>query len=105
MELRRSPRFELDQPVTATDLDNKIPVPGRLTNFSIHGIRLQVETELAVGALLKIEWGKTLLLGEVNYCRPEQTGFAVGVELEHALYDIEALAEQMGARPIPRKPD
>jgi hypothetical protein len=103
MELRRSPRFELDQPVIATDLDDRVHVPAKLANFSSHGIRLIVETRFKVGALLKVEWNGTLVLGEVIYCRPEQEGFSVGVELEHALYDVENLARQMGAKPVSRK--
>ncbi len=98
MELRRSPRFELDQPVTVTNLEDKTAMPARLANFSTNGVRLLIGVAVPSGALLKVEWGTTLLLGEVIYCRPEENGFSVGMELEHALYDTTALANQMGAR-------
>ncbi len=97
MDLRRGPRYEVDQPVTVTDLETKQPFPGKLANFSTHGVRILLDRSVAPGAIIKIEWRSTLLLGEVIYCRQEGGGFAVGMELEDALYDTEALALQMGA--------
>ena len=41
---------------------------------------------------MKLESGHILLLGEVRYCRPEADGFAIGLDLEHALYNTEELA-------------
>jgi hypothetical protein len=32
-----------------------------------------------------------ILLGEVCYCLREGEGYAVGIELEHAIYDVEEL--------------
>ncbi len=104
MELRRSPRFELNQRVTVTNLENKTTAPARLANFSTNGVRLLVDVRIPTGALLKVEWGTTLLLGEVIYCLPEESGFSVGMELEHALYDTKALASQMAPRPAEGKP-
>ncbi len=105
MELRRSPRYELDQQVTVTNLEDKLAVPGRLANFSTNGVRFLVESQIPLRSLVKVEWDSTLLLGEVIYCRREGSGYSVGMELEHALYDIEKIAAQTGAHPARRDND
>jgi len=41
---------------------------------------------------LKIEWNQILLLGDVCYCQPAERGFAIGLQLEHALLHTGELA-------------
>jgi len=90
---RREPRFVIDQPVTVRDLEHPgPPVLGRLVNFSAQGTRLILEQEISPGAMVKVEWGGTMLLGEIIYCAPEGAEFAAGLELEDALYETEVLA-------------
>ncbi len=89
---RREPRFEIDQPVSVKNLEQPdIVVAGRLANFSASGIRLMLERELSLGTMVKVEWGGTILLGEIIYCSPQGAEFAVGLQLEDALYDAEGL--------------
>ncbi len=84
----REPRFEIDQPVFVTDLQQPYPpIPGRLVNFSANGTRLLLEQELKPGTMVKVEWGGTLLLGEIIYCTPQSSEFAAGIALEDAVYD------------------
>jgi hypothetical protein len=93
MDSRSQPRLETDEPVHVTVLgecDTKFL--GRITNSSTRGIGLVVDRRVLLGSAVKVEWGHTLLLGEVRYCRPEGDGFAIGLDLEHALYHTEELA-------------
>ena len=100
MEYRRDPRFQTNQPVSVTDLENSSsPQPGLLVDFSNLGVRLFVPCSLSPGTAVKVEWAGTLLLGEVIYCRPADEGFQAGLRLEDALYDTDALAAMLVERP------
>ena len=93
MDSRSQPRLEIDEPVHVTVLgecDTKFL--GRITNSSTRGIGLVIDRRVPLGSAVKVEWGNTLLLGEIRYCRPEGDGFAIGLDLEHALYQTEELA-------------
>ncbi len=94
MEYHRcEPRFESDQPVAVTNLEQPgTPVAGRLTNFSANGTRILLGRELRPGTMVKVEWGGTVLLGEIIYCTPEGKDFALGLQLEDALYETDKLA-------------
>jgi hypothetical protein len=88
MDARREPRFNINQSVSVTNLG--VPgeaLPGKIVNFSARGIRLLLEKEIVVGAIIKVELATTLLLGQVTYCIPEDAQFSVGMELEEAVYD------------------
>ncbi|MBZ5497322.1 MAG: PilZ domain-containing protein [Acidobacteriia bacterium] len=90
---RREPRFEIDQPVTVTNLEQPgIPQLGRLANFSAKGTRMILAHELTPGTMVKVEWGGTVLLGEIIYCAPHGSEFAVGLELEDVLYEKHMFA-------------
>ncbi len=93
---RRDPRFEIDQPVTVTNLHQpQSSVLGRLVNFSANGTRLLLEQEMKPGTMVKVEWGGTLLLGEIVYCTPQNSEFAAGLALEDAVYDTLVLASMV----------
>ena len=96
MEYRREPRFETNQAVVITNLDRRFCLPGHLVNFSSQGIRLLLTRELDAGTAVKVQWPGTLLLGEVIYCRPSEEGYCVGLQLEDALFDTEALSAMKG---------
>jgi hypothetical protein len=98
MEYRRGPRFEVNQSVTVTNLEDKTPFAGRLSNFSMHGVCLEVDRQISPGSIVKVVWNGALLLGEVIYCQAEGEHFSLGLELEDALYDTEMLAAEMDAR-------
>ena len=67
-------------------------MPGRLANFSANGVRLLLEENLNPGTMIKVEWGGTILLGEILYCNRQGLQYAAGLELEDALYETETLA-------------
>jgi hypothetical protein len=91
---RRELRFEIDQPVRVINLgETSSPVAGRLANFSANGIRLLLDHEIHPGTMVKVEWGSTILLGEIIYCKPAGSEFSVGLELEDALYETDSIAD------------
>jgi hypothetical protein len=93
MEKRKEPRFETEQHVIVTNLDlPAFELAGRITNFSANGTRLILEGEVARGTMVKVEWGTAILLGEIIYCQPEGSEFAVGLKLEEVLYEKEMVA-------------
>jgi len=93
MDLRSQPRLQSNEPVHITVLgEYETTFLGRITNWTECGLGLLTEQPAPAGAAVKLEWNNTLLLGEVCYCHPERDGFAMGVDLEHALYHTEELA-------------
>jgi hypothetical protein len=105
-DCRRGPRFEIDQPVTVKNLDDPgPPLPARLVNFSAKGIRLILGQKLNPGIMVKVEWGGTILLGEIVYCMPLGFEFAAGLEIEDAAYETEVLApmQQVNAEVVVQK--
>ena len=56
-----------------------------------------MEVPVAAGTALKVELDDALLLGEVIYCRPDESVFYVGVELEHALCGLGELSRMVNA--------
>ena len=99
MEQRGEPRFDVEQTVRLTTLGEKPEqVVAQIVNISGTGMRLLVDRMLAPGVALKVEWDEILLLGEVCYCQPEPEGYAIGLEMEHALLhtrDLARLAQQL----------
>jgi hypothetical protein len=85
--------LETNEPVHVTVLGQyETKFLGRIKNFSGRGIGLLAGQPAPLGSAVKLESGHILLLGEVRYCRPEGDGFAIGLDLEHALYNTEELA-------------
>src|SRR5437867_1974837 len=93
VDLRSEPRFEVNQPVTATVIGKDVDrIPARILNLSGKGMRVSIDRRLPVGAAVKIEWRDTLLLCEVCYCCPEGELFSAGLQVEHALFHTMELA-------------
>ena len=98
MDSRSQARLETNEPVHVTVLGEcDTTFLGRITNSSSRGIGLLAGQPAPLGSAVKVEWGHTLLLGEVCHCRPEGNGYAIGLELEHALYNTEELARLAAA--------
>ena len=93
MDLRSQLRLEADEPVHVTVLgEGEAQLLGRITNYSANGMGIEIDARVSIGAAVKVEWSDTLLLGEVCYCRPQGKGFAIGLRLEHAVYNTSELA-------------
>lgn len=59
--------------------------------MSGRGLRLLTTKALAPGTLVRVDWNRTMFLGEVCYAQPQGSGFALGLRLEHSLLHTESL--------------
>lgn len=92
MEQRGEPRIDVEQTVRLTTLGGQSEeLPAQIANLSGTGMRLLVDRHIPAGATLRVEWDQILLLGEVCYCQSVDGGYAIGVELEHALLHTREL--------------
>jgi hypothetical protein len=93
LDLRSQLRLDADEPVHVTVLGEcEAQLSGRITNYSANGMGLEIDAQVSIGAAVKVEWSNALFLGEVCHCRPVGEGFAIGLRLEHALYNMSDLA-------------
>ena len=93
---RQAQRHQLSQSAIVSVLGTASQVlQGEIRNVSKGGTQLQLDQPLGTGSLLRIEYNNNLLLGEVVYCQQEQTGWVVGIRIEHALSGLTALADAM----------
>ena len=65
---------------------------GTIRNLSEGGTQIRLDEPLLPSTLVKIEYEDNLLLGEVIYCQQEQSGWLVGIKIEHGLFELTALA-------------
>ena len=52
-----------------------------LEDISLTGVCLQVEQPIAAGTAIAVQYGDGELLGTIRYCRQQDTGWFLGVEL------------------------
>lgn len=52
-----------------------------LEDISLTGVCLQVEQPISVGTMLAVHYGDGELLGTIRYCRQQDSGYLLGVEL------------------------
>jgi hypothetical protein len=98
MDQRREPRFRADQPVTVTVLtDPRRQVAGRVRNASGRGLGVLTAARVEPGAALQIEIDDAVVLGEAIYCRSEQDGYYIGVELDQVLVGLTELGRNLAA--------
>src|SRR4051812_43252262 len=93
MDQRRESRFQVNQRVRVTVLEPaRAGIEGKIRNASGRGIGIEMPERLATGDAVKIDLDDSFLLGEVIYCRADGNGWYAGIELEHALFGLAALA-------------
>jgi hypothetical protein len=103
MQQRRDERIQADQTVEITVFGPPdIRLPARIINVSGRGIGLEIEGPIAIGSALKIVLEDAILLGEVIYCRSQNEGWYLGIELEQALRGLGELAASLSAFSEPR---
>ena len=86
----------MDQPVVVTLLDGReMRRRAQVTNASAWGVGIEMRCPVAPGALLKIEFGDAVALGEVVHCREAAGSYYVGVRLEQALKSVADLAAEL----------
>ena len=93
---RQDQRHQLNQPATVSVLGTANEIPCEIRNISEGGTQLRLDQPLRCASLVAIHYDDNRLLGEVIYCAPEQTGWLVGIRIEHALLGLTALASIAG---------
>jgi hypothetical protein len=98
MDQRREPRFEVDQAVDITILtEPAVRLPARVRDASGRGLGLILPQPVPPGVAVRIELADAIVLGEAIYCRDEQNGFFVGVELDQVLVGLTELGRKLSA--------
>jgi hypothetical protein len=91
--LRRDRRYPLSGEVEVTVLgDQGFQCSGECVDISRGGARFLVPDAIREGALVKVEFGDCLFLGQVRYCETGDQDFCVGVQFEESL-DLRRFAE------------
>jgi hypothetical protein len=98
MNQRREPRLEANQPVRVTLFgEPDIRLLARVKNVSRRGMGFEIEGPVSTGTAVRIDIDDAFFLGEVIYCRQDESSFYVGVELEQVLFGLTDLAQILGA--------
>jgi hypothetical protein len=93
MDRRRELRVNVNQPVRITVLgEYRHEMQGNAVDFSGHGIRVVVPSSVSPGNPVRIDLDDAMLLGDICYCRPNGSGFTLGVQLDQALSGLAELA-------------
>jgi hypothetical protein len=99
MVVRCEVRLEANEPVDVILLgERETKVLGRITNYSSRGLGMLIGRPVPLGAIVKLEWNHTVLLGEVRHCRADGDGFAIGLKLQNPLCvtrELEVLAQRL----------
>jgi hypothetical protein len=86
MERRRSIRIPEDESVQVTSLcEAGNSQPGRSRNSSQGGMCVSVSQPIPVNTPVQIEWGNSVLMGEVSRCDREGGLFLLGLQLNQVL--------------------
>ncbi|MGH9722824.1 MAG: hypothetical protein ACRD8O_21660 [Bryobacteraceae bacterium] len=81
------------KPVQVTVLGNSPSTQeARIQECAGRAVLVEVDQRLPPGAAVKVEYDRTLLLGEVAGCRAEGDHYTASLEVAHALYNTDALA-------------
>lgn len=95
-EQRGSERHQIILPCLVTIVEPPGQrVSGKILNLSEGGTQIRLEQPLKPSTLVQIDYDDNLLMGEVIYCRQDQSDWLAGVRIEHGLFGLTALAEAM----------
>lgn len=94
MERRSEPRISSNQVAWLT-VWCKTEVRCRATaiDLSGRGMKLTADWPFATESAVKVEIDDTLYLGEICYCKPENDGFTIGIEVDQVLTGMRDLAQ------------
>lgn len=92
MNRRKEPRFQIQEDSCVTVLGERgFCINAVAIDISVAGICLHLPVPVPVGAAIKIENDRQLLLGEVCYCRLTPRGYLAGMKLDQVLSDLPML--------------
>jgi hypothetical protein len=99
LEGRSEPRIPSNQPVWLTVLsENEVRCRATTIDVSSRGIKLMVAWRFPEDAVIQIELDDMLYRGEICYCRPEDGGFILGIEVNQVITGLrEPLSKYVDA--------
>ena len=98
LDQRQAERHRINQSALVTVVGTPGQVlPGEIQNVSESGTQIRLGQALPPFTLVRIEYDDNLLLGEVVYCRQDQSAWLLGLRVEHNLSGLTALARAMQA--------
>ena len=90
---RQEQRHQLHQSAAVSVLGSDSAILyGEIQNISKGGAQIRLGQPLRYASLVAIDYDDNRLLGEVIYCEKQQSGWLVGVRVEHALLGLATLA-------------
>jgi hypothetical protein len=90
---RDDQRRQLDQSATVSILGAASEIlHGEIRNIGKGGAQIRLDQPLQYASIVAIDYDDNRLLGEVVYCEKAQTGWLVGIQVEHALLGLATLA-------------
>ncbi len=93
MDQRTDPRLRAEGPAKVTVLgEAKRQIEGRAAGLSGRGLNLVLKEAAPAGTALMVEWEDSEVLGDVVSCESCDGGFAVTLQIEHALVGTRELA-------------
>lgn len=93
IDRRQSDRLKVETNAELTILSTDVSVRGWLMNVSDGGAQIRIDRSFPVSGLVKIECSDFFLLGEVVYCEADRDQWVLGVNVEHGMYGLKALAD------------
>ena len=98
VDQRETERHQLNQSALITVVGTPTQaLHGEIRNISASGTQIWLDEPLPPASLVRIEYDDSLLLGEVIYCHEDDSGWLVGLRIEHGLFGLTALARTMQA--------
>lgn len=82
---RRSIRFAMHACALLTIIESSMQLPVTVVDLSEGGLRALAFDCVPEGTVVSIRYDEQLIFGEVCYCCPLATGFAIGVHFQHVL--------------------
>jgi hypothetical protein len=110
MEPRTEPRFETNSAVVVEVIrDKTYTLPGRITDVSGLGFRLEMAEPLTTGETIRVTVNGYQMFAQVRHCGHSDSGFAIGVERidawEGKAADPAAMPASMpGTQPVAGRP-
>ena len=96
LDQRQTERREFSQAAAVTVVGTAAQIlRGEIRTISEGGTQIWLDRPLPSFTLVRVEYEDNLLLGEVVYSVQQETGWLLGLRVEHALFGLTALASAM----------
>jgi len=59
---------------------------GKIVEVSRTGIQLQIDEAVPVGSVMTVEFGGTVLTGDIRHCQPRDGRFTIGIQTADVWY-------------------